>query len=104
MTATAGTTTTSTGGSVRQSDAPMSVQCSSMDDRTTVLFGLDESTVVDDGAVRVMIEAQAGEGACPPGGGSLGPTPCRVVVPARGGNECLRSNPGLSRRSGPAVR
>ncbi len=39
-----------------------------MDDRTTVLFGLDESTVVDDGAVRVMIEAQAGEGSCPPGG------------------------------------
>ncbi len=34
-----------------------------MDDRTTMLIGLDECTVVDDGAVRVMIEARAGEGA-----------------------------------------
>jgi len=47
-------------------------EATSMDDRTTMLFGLDESTVVDDGAVRVMIEARAGEGACPPRGDSLG--------------------------------
>lgn len=62
----------------------MSVQCSSMDDRTTVLFGLDESTVVDDGAVRVMIEAQAGEGACPPGGGQSRPDPASGSSPGAG--------------------
>ena len=58
-------------------------EATGMDDRTTMLFGLDESTVVDDGAVRVMIETQAGEGACPPGGQSR-PDPASGSSPGAG--------------------